>query len=55
MARLNTANTTPAQQKAAKAAEAEALKEAGENIVEEDGATYRVSEAFGLTVKTRID
>lgn len=55
MANLNTANVSTAAQKKAKAEAAEAAKEAGENIVEEDGVTYRVEEAFGTTIKTRID
>ncbi|UFS66948.1 hypothetical protein LO749_20870 [Paracoccus denitrificans] len=55
MARLNVATKTDAQTRAARKAENEALKEAGANIVEEKGASYRVTETFGVTVKTRID
>lgn len=54
MAKVNTGNRTPAQNaEAAEALKAEAAAE-GKIIVEEGGATYAVTESFGLTIKTRI-
>ncbi len=54
MAKVNTGNRTPAQDAEAAAALKDQVAAEGATIVEEDGATYSVTQSFGLTIKTRI-
>lgn len=52
--RVNTGNRTPKQKAEDAARLATEAQNQGAQIVEEGGAKYAVTTAFGMTVKTRI-